>query len=141
MKSLFLAVTGFVFLSGCHSIRYPLSAKLMPDAGVNTGTDMISEENPDAQIELRMTVASETRTGYGVGPQTCLLVKYAPGEKWQYMYSPIKGFVHESGYEYELLVLRSELRNPPQDASRYVYRLKKIVSKVKKLSEGMPKEK
>lgn len=39
------------------------------------------------QEEVLLTVASETRIGYGVGPMACLLVKHEPAEKWQYMYS------------------------------------------------------
>lgn len=94
---------------------------------------------PVAQsVTLDLTVASETRIGYGVGPQTCMLVKYSSGEPWQYMYSEIEGFEYEPGYEYQLVVLRTERKNPPQDASRYCFSLKKILSKKKVQSVGLP---
>lgn len=90
-------------------------------------------------VNMKITVASETRTGFGVAPQSCFLVKYTPeASDWQYMYDAIEGFEYESGYEYVLLVNRLERKNVPQDASKYVYRLKKILSKQKKHSEGMP---
>lgn len=88
---------------------------------------------------MKITVASETRTGFGVAPQSCFLVKYSPeASSWQYMYDSIEGFEYESGYEYVLLVNRLERKNVPQDASKYVYRLKRILNKQKKHSEGMP---
>lgn len=90
------------------------------------------------QKELDMIVASETRIGHGVGPMTCLLVKYASTEKWQYMYSLIEGFDYEPGYEYRLTVIRSERKNIPQDASKYVYKLVKVLSKEKKQSTELP---
>lgn len=90
-------------------------------------------------VNMKITVASETRTGFGVAPQSCFLVKYTPeASDWQYMYDAIEGFEYESGYEYVLLVNQLERKNVPQDASKYVYRLKKILSKQKKHSEGMP---
>lgn len=90
-------------------------------------------------VDMKITVASETRTGFGVAPQSCFLVKYSPeASSWQYMYDTIEGFEYESGYEYVLLVNRLERKNVPQDASKYVYRLKKILNKQKKHSEGMP---
>lgn len=88
--------------------------------------------------ELHMIVASETRVGHGVGPVTCLLVKYTPMEQWQYMYSRIEGFNYEPGYEYQLTVVRAERENPPQDASKYVYKLVKVLSKEKKQSTELP---
>ena len=38
------------------------------------------------------------------------------------------GFVYERGHEYELLVKRTTLANPPQDSSKYSYELVLIVS-------------
>lgn len=85
-----------------------------------------------------MFVASEKRTGYGVGPQACFLIKYKPEEKWQYFYSEIQGFHYEPGYEYQLLLQRTERKSPPQDASKYVYTLKKIISKTAGHSKALP---
>ena len=50
-------------------------------------------------VDMKITVASETRTGFGVAPQSCFLVKYSPeASSWQYMYDTIEGFEYESGY-------------------------------------------
>lgn len=90
-------------------------------------------------VDMKIIVASETRMGFGVVEQSCFLVKYSPeASNWQYMYNSIEGFEYEPGYEYVLLVNRLELKNVPQDASRYVYRLKNILNKQKKHSERMP---
>lgn len=96
------------------------------------------EKTCAAQEEMTLIVASETRTGHGVAPMTCLLIKSVPQEKWRYMYSRIEGFVYEPGYEYRIVVLRSERDQKPQDASAYTYKLIRILSKEKKVSEGMP---
>lgn len=90
-------------------------------------------------VDMKIIVASETRMGFGVVEQSCFLVKYSPeASNWQYMYNSIEGFEYEPGYEYVLLVNRLELKNVPQDASRYVYRLKNVLNKQKKHSERMP---
>lgn len=120
-RCIFSMMTGILLLAGCRS-----SAQL--PAG---------ETDP---MKMNLTVASETRIGYGVAPQKCMLIKYAPEEKWQYMYSGIEGFDYEPGYEYQLEVQRTERTNPPQDASKYVYRLKKVKSKVKMQSAGLPSD-
>lgn len=109
-------------MQGCRSVQNTAAAETMDTK----------------QKEVDMIVASETRVGYGVGPMTCLLVKYAPTEKWQYMYSKIEGFNYEPGYEYQLTVIRSERDNLPQDASKYMYKLVKVLSKEKKQSIELP---
>ena len=107
--------------------------------GCRSVQNTIAVETVDTkQKELDIIVASETRIGHGVGPMTCLLVKYASTEKWQYMYSQIEGFDYGPGYEYRLTVIRSERENIPQDASRYVYKLVKVLSKEKKQSTELP---
>lgn len=88
-----------------------------------------------------MYVASGKRTGYGVGPQSCFLIKYKPEEKWQYFYSDIQNFKYEPGYEYLLLLKRTERINIPQDASKYTYTLKKIISKTAVKSNELPPNK
>ena len=39
----------------------------------------------------------------------------------------ITGFTYEHGHEYELLVKRTTLANPPQDSGKYRYELTRIV--------------
>jgi hypothetical protein len=43
----------------------------------------------------------------------------------------IEDFVYEEGFEYELKVLRTKLRNPPADAPVFTYSLIEILSKKK----------
>lgn len=106
-----------------------------------TNAEQNISETTDQGLEIRMFVASEKRTGYGVEPQSCFLIKYKPEEKWQYFYSEIQGFQYEPGYEYQLLLQRTERKNPPQDASKYVYTLKKIISKTAGPSKALPENK
>ncbi|MDM8146731.1 DUF4377 domain-containing protein [Bacteroides eggerthii] len=98
-------------------------------------------DSANQNVEIKLFVASEKRTGYGVGAQSCFLVKYSPNEKWQYFYSEIKGFDYEPGYEYQLLLSHTERKNIPQDASRYIYTLKRIISKTAIKSSELPPNK
>ena len=52
------------------------------------------------------------------------------GESTSYCVSfqTITGFTYERGHEYELLVKRTTLANPPQDSGKYRYELVRIVS-------------
>lgn len=86
------------------------------------------------------TVASETRSCVGVGPQTCLLIKEEEDPDWTYFYDRIDGFDYEKGYEYIVKVRVSDVENPPMDASSKSYSLVKIVDKQKKNSENLPVE-
>ena len=43
-------------------------------------------------------------------------------------FNTITGFTYERGHEYELLVKRTTLANPPQDSGKYRYELVRIVS-------------
>ncbi len=55
-------------------------------------------------------------------------------------WSPIIGFeeVYEEGYEYVIKVVHSVLKNPHTDENPDRYNLEKVMSKVKKDSEGIP---
>ncbi|MCP4420550.1 MAG: META domain-containing protein [Chloroflexi bacterium] len=85
---------------------------------------------PSAQPEqVTMYVGSETVECVGVGPQICLLVKFDKETEWEFFYDGIAGFEHEPGFEYELLVTKTEIENPPADASSIQYELVEVVSK------------
>lgn len=123
-----------------HIITGTMSDKYILKLEVNNDVDF-EKQTLGTGVDMEIRVASETRIGYGVSPQTCLLVKYeSDAEKWQYMYSQIEGFDYEPGYEYVLLINRTELKNPPQDASRFVYKLKRIIVKQRKDSKGLPEK-
>ena len=86
------------------------------------------------------TIASETRSCTGVGPQACLLVKEEDTPDWTYFYDRIDGFDYQKGYEYVVKVRVAEVENPPMDASSKSYSLVKVVDRQKKDSEGLPPE-
>lgn len=136
----------FLFLISSHYMKYIsniflLLSILCLSASCSTSKTNLQEttsETTDKGIEIQMFVASEKRIGHGVGPQSCFLIKYKPTEEWQYFYSDIQGFHYEPGYEYLLLLQRTERKNIPQDASKYIYTLKKIISKTAVKSEALP---
>ncbi|MBE9139799.1 DUF4377 domain-containing protein [Nodosilinea sp. LEGE 07088] len=63
----------------------------------------------------------------GVAPQQCYQVRYAPDEDYQYFYSSIQGFTYTPGYEYELLVQKTPVANPPADGSSIRWTLVDVV--------------
>ena len=65
----------------------------------------------------------------GVAPQLCLLVKENPDDEYSLFYSTIEGFEFEPGFEYELLVNKQTVPNPPADASAFRWTLIEVVSK------------
>jgi heat shock protein HslJ len=76
-------------------------------------------------------VASENADCQGVSEQKCLLIKESNDEDWSLFYDDIEGFDWEKGYEYELLVTESKVKNSPADASSIKWKLVKIISKEK----------
>ena len=62
-----------------------------------------------------------------VGPRKCLEVN------GRLFYEGIDGFKHKKGYTYRLKIERYDAfpgeKEPPQDASRYGYRLMEVISK------------
>ena len=82
------------------------------------------------QGEELLTVAPETREcTAGVAKMQCMMVKEANAAEWQYFYNQIEGFEHEPGYEYQIIVSKSKIENPPADASSLKYKSVKVVSK------------
>ena len=69
----------------------------------------------------------------GVAPQMCMLVREDPKDDWTLFYDQIAGFEYEPGYEYELMVQKQEVENPPADASSVRWTLLEIVSKKRDL--------
>lgn len=80
---------------------------------------------------ITMQVADHRQDCVGVGPQKCLLVKTDGSTDWELFYSGIEGFVYEEGYEYQLLVKREKIKNPPADGSSIRYTLIETVEKIK----------
>ena len=80
------------------------------------------------EVHVReVTVRPKLLDCVGVGPRKCLEVNA------QLFYEGIDGFKHEEGYTYRLKIERYDAfpgeEEPPQDASRYGYRLIEVISK------------
>ena len=75
---------------------------------------------------MEVTVGPRLLDCVGVAPMKCLEVDGL------LFYESIEGFEHEEGFSYRLKIERYEAypgREPPQDASRYGYRLIEVISK------------
>lgn len=93
-------------------------------AVVFTGCDGSTDPvGPDGQeyIETRVVSVGPTLTKcYGLGQRTCMVVDGG------FFYEAIEGFEYETGYTYRLRIGKYDPwggDEPPQDASRYAYRL------------------
>lgn len=83
------------------------------------------DSDQDVKV-MEVTVGPRLLDCVGVGPMKCLEVD------GRLFYDGIRGFEHEEGFSYRLRIERYEAypgREPPQDASRYGYRLIEVVSK------------
>lgn len=88
------------------------------------------EQSEPVSETITMIVGPETVACEGVAPQTCLQVKYAEDEEWQLFYDSIAGFEHAPSFQYELLVKKIAVENPPADASAFRYELVEIVDQI-----------
>ena len=91
------------------------------------------DSNYEDKVEqVTVYVSAETGMFYNV-PNTTLeegMMIRVDGEE-NYIcvaFNTITGFTYERGHEYELLVKRTTLANPPQDSGKYRYELVRIVS-------------
>ena len=100
--------------------------------GGGASTSEVRGSEPDVNgpdvngMVLEVTVGPEMEDCVGSAPMRCLVVD---GELF---YDSIEGFEHDEGYEYRLRIERYEAwpgEEPPQDASRYGYRLIEEVGK------------
>ena len=82
----------------------------------------VEPEPPESEYleVLVLSVGPTLAKCYGVAVRSCMVVD------GQLFYNGIEGFTHEPGYDYRLRVGKYDPwdgREPPQDASRYAYRL------------------
>jgi hypothetical protein len=92
---------------------------------------MGSQEQVDPEGEVvTLYVGPERVDCVGVAPQRCLLVRETAETDYSYFYSTIEGFDYEPGYEYELLVEKTPVENPPADGSSIRWMLIEVVEKV-----------
>ena len=89
------------------------------------------DDNKDIVEQMTIFVSAETGT-YNVVPGTTLeegmLIRIDHEYYICVAFNTIDGFTYERGHEYELLVKRTTLANPPQDSGKYRYELVRIVS-------------
>lgn len=86
--------------------------------------------------EVTLRVNSYTVDCMGVVEGKCLLVQEGNkigSPEWELFYfeDSIEKFRYEPGYIYTLLVRKTEIENPPQDASSFRYELLRILAKEK----------
>ncbi len=92
------------------------------------------DEAKDIVEQITVYVSAETGiyNGWTVHGVEGMMIRAADEKEFHcVMFNEITGFTYERGYEYELLVKRTKLANPPQDSGIYRYELIRIVSKKK----------
>ena len=88
-------------------------------------------EDSEAALDVETTtlyVAPFKKPCVGSAPQQCMMVKENVEDEWMYFYGQIEGFEFVEGFEYELLVERHEVENPPADSSSIRWVLVDVVS-------------
>ncbi len=97
------------------------------------------DDNEDKVEQVTVYVSSETGVYYDMwfdpereNPIIGMQIREEGNSVWRTvsLYT-IKGFTYEKGNEYKLLVKKTTLANPPQDASNIRYELISIVSQRK----------
>ncbi len=97
----------------------------------SSASEHISSASESLDIESTnriLYINSQQVDCVGVIPQKCFLVRESPDDEWVFFYDEIIGFNWEAGYEYELLVKATSIKNPPLDRSSMIYELIEIVS-------------
>ena len=91
-----------------------------------------NDEDKDIVEQVTIYVSAETGT-YNVVPgntfaEGMMIREHGERDFYCVSFQEITGFTYERGHEYELLVKRTTLANPPQDSGKYRYELIRIVS-------------
>lgn len=82
-----------------------------------------------AQVKMTFVVNEEAKSCRRMMEMTCLQIQKDGSKEWELFYEPIKGFNYVPGYRYVIEVIQTERPEPiPQDLSRYLYRLERIIS-------------
>lgn len=78
---------------------------------------------------LQMEVAPGTVPCQGEALQRCLRVRFGTDSAWTLFYDRIEDFTPEEGSRYHLEVERRVVQRPQADASRFRYRLVRVISR------------
>ena len=96
------------------------------------------DDNEDKVEQVTLYVSAETGTYYdlfdakGEFPMEGMQIQEKGETRWRCVsFLTITGFTYKRGNEYELLVKKTTLANPPQDSSIIRYELIRIVSQTK----------
>ena len=93
------------------------------------------DDNVDKVEQVTVYVSAETGTYtplFSDEPVEGMLIQVKGNTHWSCVhFATITGFTYEKGNEYELLVKKTTLANPPQDSSNIRYELISIVSQRK----------
>ena len=93
------------------------------------------DDNKDKVEQVTVYVSAETGTYtplFSDEPVEGMLIQEKGNTRWSCVHlATIAGFTYEKGYEYELLVKKTTLANPPQDDVNVRYKLISIVSQRK----------
>lgn len=94
------------------------------------------DDDKDIVEQVTIYVSAETGVYYDMwldpereNPIVGMQIKEKGDTHWRCisLYT-IKGYTYEKGHEYELLVKKTTLANPPRDSGKYRYELVRIVS-------------
>ncbi len=98
-----------------------------------------NNDEEDKVEEIMLYVSAETGIYYDLFDTERvhliegMQIKEKGGTHWKCVpYFTITGFSYEKGYDYELLVKKTTIANPPQDATNVSYELIRIVSRQKR---------
>ena len=93
------------------------------------------DDNEDKVEQVTVYVSDETGTYtplFSYEPVEGMLIQEKGNTHWSCVhFATITGFTYEKGNEYELLVKKTTLANPPQDSGSTRYELISIVSQRK----------
>lgn len=96
-------------------------------------TFFISCEKTENQIKIRINQFKQTAVA-PYGPVVTLSAQQGNeigGTNWSAFYDQIVGFNYEVGYVYDLLVVETEILNPPVGGNSKAFLLKQVLSKTK----------
>ena len=104
-------------------------------AALSLASGSSDDDNEDKVEQVTLYVSAETGSYQNVPDNNYvegMLIKETGAANWKCVsFMEITGFIYERGNEYELLVKKTTLANPPQDSGNVRYELVRIISQRK----------